>query len=422
MLCLAGGFHGTLDRQGKPISPTNKFTVQQVCVRVPSWCGLVARWNCWVALTPATNPTCELGCVHATQTSENMHPSPSSPAHQARHLWAFSSLLTAQKSAGQTWGLNSKDVRAAADSAYSFMRKYMLRDVEGGERGSGALWLAVAAPHTGGLLAACGVLWALKTIHRAASAAGKLFVYSTTREGQAANSDLNIYANSFAIYGLSAYALATGSTEVRELALSTFKTLDKLYHSPNGGYDETTSGCTLDSIALNPAQNSAVKSCSGTLGVSPSRASGSRVTEEAGSKQQQPPLSQSFNTLLHIAEALTELSKATGGSDPTVTARLLEVLQLQTGPMVIRPRTKGANTPAAYIAPNYDPRSWSPVGGFYTNYGHNIEAAWLLNDAVDELQAKGGIESAKAAAMRAVLTDIGEAAVAAGYDNTNGGL
>lgn len=134
--------------------------------------------------------------------------------------------------------------------------------------------------------------------------------------------------------------------------------------------------------------------------------------------------------------------------------------------------------------PNYDPRNWSPVGSAYTNYGerarwlcaaasmdcsatlyvglqhttnsnslwqvsplvqtdpckcnhqgvlhvchyvlvssgHNIEAAWLLADGVDELQARGTIDSSKAAAMRKALQEIGEAAVAAGYDDKHGGL
>jgi mannose/cellobiose epimerase-like protein (N-acyl-D-glucosamine 2-epimerase family) len=54
--------------------------------------------------------------------------------------------------------------------------------------------------------------------------------------------------------------------------------------------------------------------------------------------------------------------------------------------------------------------------------GHNIEAAWLLADGVDELQARGTIDSSKASAMRKALREIGEAAIAAGYDDTHGGL
>lgn len=169
-------------------------------------------------------------------------------------------------------------------------------------------------------------------------AAGKLFVLQSSREGKATDSRINVYGNVFAIYGLSAYALATGSTQARALALGTFKTLDRLYHDPvNGGYDETRAEFTFDSIPLAPSAGSGSSSVVTEAGAA-SRVGGRR------------PLSQSFNTLLHVAEALTELSKAVGGSDPAVTARLLEVVQLQTGPLVVRPGKAGPNTPAAYIA------------------------------------------------------------------------
>lgn len=63
-----------------------------------------------------------------------------------------------------------------------------------------------------------------------------------------------------------------------------------------------------------------------------------------------------------------------------------------------------------------------PCTHFFMLAGHNIEAAWLLADGVDELQARGAIDSSKAAAARKALQEIGEAAIAAGYDNKNGGL
>jgi hypothetical protein len=118
--------------------------------------------------------------------------------------------------------------------------------------------------------------------------------------------------------------------------------MDKLYHSPStGGYDESTAGHALDSIILATATN----------GSSGSRSIVTEAGPAAATRTGKGPLqlSQSFNTLLHVAEALTELSKAVGGSDPTVLARLLEVTQLQTGPLVIRPSKAGPNTPTAYI-------------------------------------------------------------------------
>jgi hypothetical protein len=68
-----------------------------------------------------------------------------------------------------------------------------------------------------------------------------------------------------------------------------------------GGYDETSTGFSLDSIELPATAAATTKPASGSSG----------VTTEAGSRGGPKLLSQSFNTLLHVAEALTELSIAT---------------------------------------------------------------------------------------------------------------
>jgi len=108
------------------------------------------------------------------------------------------------------------------------------------------------------------------------------------------------------------------------------------------------------------------------LGPSDTGSSSNAITQAGGSassKKVKGMLSQNFVPLMHMTEALTELSKALQGSDPTVTARLQELLQLLTGCLIIRPKTTGANTPVAYFGSNYSPRSWAPVGSVSTNYG-----------------------------------------------------
>jgi hypothetical protein len=88
--------------------------------------------------------------------------------------------------------------------------------------------------------------------------------------------------------------------------------------------------------------------------------------------------------------------------------------------------------------PNYDPLDWTPVPvssaadphvtdhpwllGNYVNYGHNLEAAWLLADSVKELKSWGALNSSRAVEMLDVLQEIGEAAVTAGYDTAHGGM
>lgn len=79
--------------------------------------------------------------------------------------------------------------------------------------------------------------------------------------------------------------------------------------------------------------------------------------------------------------------------------------------------------PGSFFAPNYD-LDWAPVGGPDTavSYGHNTEAAWLMAESVDALEASGGLSAGEAAGMRQQLVGVGEAAVAAGYDSQYGGF
>jgi hypothetical protein len=212
--------------------------------------------------------------------------------------------------------------------------------------------------------------------------AGRLFVHETTREGVVPNAGANVYGNAFAVFGLSAYAQATGDQGALQLAKDTFWTLDKLFHNTaTGGYDaaslsETTGGFSLDSVQLRGCWNSStaldiatnVGNTSGDTGVGTSvdssrgsaagrsnvargnNSSGSTGGTASSSTTCMPRLSQSLNTLLHMTEALTELSKASKGSDPAVTARLLELVQLLTGPLVVRTGMNGPNSPAAFLA------------------------------------------------------------------------
>lgn len=88
--------------------------------------------------------------------------------------------------------------------------------------------------------------------------------------------------------------------------------------------------------------------------------------------------------------------------------------------------------------PNYDPLDMAPVRpstapdqhvsdhpwmlGNYVDYGHNLEAAWLLADSVEELRSRGAVNSSTAAGMLGVLQELGDAAVTAGYDTIHGGM
>jgi hypothetical protein len=156
-------------------------------------------------------------------------------------------------------------------------------------------------------------------------------------------------------------------------------------------------------------------------------ASGSAATTPG----ERPALSQSLPTLLAMAAALTELSRATNGSDRNVTARLLETTELlgqdtlltggdnataPTMPAVFvqargwecargvrltsrelcarllaspastwwrRPHPRCARVRAATTTTltltqaQYDPRDWYPLGAEVVNYGLNLEVCGL---------------------------------------------
>jgi hypothetical protein len=106
---LPGGFHGTLDRQGNPIEPTSKTIVQQV---------RVGDWVC-----PQGGPSQTHAPCHPSLTPDN------NTETQARHLWAFSTLLLSNPVAR---GLDAAAARKAADSAFNFIKQRMAKPAPGG--------------------------------------------------------------------------------------------------------------------------------------------------------------------------------------------------------------------------------------------------------------------------------------------------
>jgi hypothetical protein len=290
----SGGFHGTLDQQGTPTAPTSKTIVQQVG-RARARRRRRAHANVVPLLLTRTRTR--------ARTRSNA---------QARHLWTFSALLMAQPAAK---GFDAAAVRAAADTAHSFMVKHMVKR----DTGAGAclVWCATAEAARGARCCAAAAGCSAAQLpppdcqHPALRAGrcrmptcrvGSAFVYEVSRDGSSVlQRATSIYGNAFAIYGLAAYARATGSREALALALEVFRTLDTLYHSrQHRGYDETPTGFTFDSVELPAAAGG------GSGGGS------AAVVTEAGQQRPRRLLSQSFNTLLHLAEALTELSAATG--------------------------------------------------------------------------------------------------------------
>ncbi len=91
--------------------------------------------------------------------------------------------------------------------------------------------------------------------------------------------------------------------------------------------------------------------------------------------------------------------------EATVSERLKELTDILINKMVVN---------GSYVFPNYD-LNWQPLPADIS-YGHNIEAAWLVADAIDTLSSAGTINGSTAAQWKSKLVATGSYAAAAGYD------
>lgn len=170
-----------------------------------------------------------------------------------------------------------------------------------------------------------------------------------------------LYANSFAIYALSEYALAFDEKGAGDVALRTFKAIDGRTHDDVYlGYDQTLDG---------------------------------RRWFNVGAK--------GTNTHMHLLEAFTPLYLAT--NDPKVEKRLGEMIEVV--------RTKIFQpSPNNYAYETYY-KDWSPVVVDQVNFGHDIEASWLLWRAAQAYQKvdRGALERVKPDVIRVIRQAIANA-------------
>ena len=178
------------------------------------------------------------------------------------------------------------------------------------------------------------------------------------------------YANAYAIYGLSQYGLsfAEHADEARKVALSAYRTMvRKGSDSTYGGFDQTN-----DPWYFSEAQ------------------------KKAG-------MVKDYNTHLHILEAFTALHQLTHDED--VRRQLNNLLDVFLDRMIgERP----------YI-PLVFKKDWSIAGDPVVSYGHDIEAVWLIHEALKEV----GRGEEPAAISR--LIRVGKHAAAFGFDREKGG-
>ncbi|AEF80691.1 putative N-acyl-D-glucosamine 2-epimerase [Leadbettera azotonutricia ZAS-9] len=217
------------------------------------------------------------------------------------------------------------------------------------------------------------------------------FFWSTTKAGVCTDPGKLSYAQSFAIYALSEYALQFGDPEAREYAEKTFNAMqiyaaDTLY----GGYYENMQ---MDwSLAGNGMY--------------------------AGDRK-------SLDIHMHLMESFTTLYKAT--QKEIHRRKLIEVINLILLRMADREKGYGFNQfdisfkkiPAINIY-----RTWNAERETNeridepkdtTSYGHNVELSWLLAVAYDALGTNPGKDSE-------IMSRFLDHSIKYGYDNEYGGI
>ncbi len=199
------------------------------------------------------------------------------------------------------------------------------------------------------------------------------FYWSVERDGRVADAKKHLYGQSFAIYGLAAYAEAFGDDSARRQALELFRLIDQKAHDGvNGGYREAF---TVD---WQPLKDDA------TLG-------------SRGRK--------SMNTHIHLLESFTELYKASRNSG--VRARVEELLNICAQKIV--------DTQVGF-ARLYFTDDWRPSDSEVSSYGHDIELSWLMSEAAEALGRAHDrdLRQASLALVEHTLRD--------GFDREHGGV
>ena len=171
------------------------------------------------------------------------------------------------------------------------------------------------------------------------------FYWEVDALGKPTKVNKHLYGQSFALYAIAEYAMASRRKDVLEFALKFFEVLEKRAHDPvHGGYVEYF----LKDWATPPVNE-------------PVYMSGSA------------PGMKLMNTHLHLLEAMTTLYQASRNG--VVRDRLIELIAIQSSAVV--------RQSAAACTDKYD-RDWSPrlEGAFSTvSYGLDLQHIWLIAEA-----------------------------------------
>ncbi|MEX1121917.1 MAG: AGE family epimerase/isomerase [Balneolales bacterium] len=196
-----------------------------------------------------------------------------------------------------------------------------------------------------------------------------------THDGKPQAMKKHTYAQSFAIYAYSEYNRATGNEVALQKAVQMFKLLEK--HSQN--YTERGYYEAFDRQ---------------WYGIEDVRLSNGDDLE-----------ARSMNTHLHVLEALTNLTRV--WADKALDIRMRKLMDLMIN-VIYNSREKHFQT--------FFTELWEPTTNCYS-YGHDIEAAWLILEAVNEIKDQKLVNEAEKIAVEVAYSTLHE-----GVDHTAGGI
>lgn len=203
--------------------------------------------------------------------------------------------------------------------------------------------------------------------------------WSVDAKGQPKYPLKHLYGQAFALYGLSEYARATGSTPALKLAKELFQNMVKFaYDEERGGFVEALEQ------DWSPATDYII----------------SRYDNGE---------SKTMNTHLHILEAFTALYHV--WPDPQVASQMRGLLDLFIR-HIVNPKTYRMNL---FMDTNWTIRRTA------ISYGHDIEASWLLPEAANALAAMNPGDKSLQKTIKNLAMNMARAAVT-GFDATDGGM
>ena len=182
--------------------------------------------------------------------------------------------------------------------------------------------------------------------------------WSVDHSGAVLNARKQIYGLAFTIYGLSEYYLVTREQAVLDQAIQLFRAIEKYSYDPlrKGYYEAFTRDWTpLEDLRLSP--------------------------KDANEKK-------TMNTHLHVIEAYANLYRA--WPDPFLKRQITGLLEVFSD-HIVDPST-------GHLQLFFD-EDWKLKPGI-ASYGHDIEAAWLLQESADIIRDDRWIVSTKKWAIR----------------------